>query len=60
MSLGNCHFATNKNTFYIREIAKGDFRLYNWRFKSAKVYTPIFSKLRPSSKKGRPNFFIPA
>jgi hypothetical protein len=28
MSLGNCHFATDKNTFYIREIAKGDFRLY--------------------------------
>jgi hypothetical protein len=21
MSLGNCHFATDKNTFYIREIA---------------------------------------
>jgi hypothetical protein len=38
MSLGNCHFATDKNTFYIQEIAKGDFRLYNRRFKSAKVY----------------------
>jgi hypothetical protein len=26
-------FATDKNTFYIREIAFGNFRLYNWRFK---------------------------
>lgn len=39
MRLGNCHFATDKNTFYIQEIAKGDFRLYNRRFKSAKVET---------------------
>jgi hypothetical protein len=39
MSLGNCHFATDKNTFYIREIAFGDFRLYSGRFKSEKVYT---------------------
>jgi hypothetical protein len=45
MSLGNCHFATDKNTFYIREIAFGDFRLYNRRFtpfriKDAQYATP--------------------
>jgi len=45
-------FATDKNTFYIQEIAKGDFRLYNRRFTPFRIEDATPSPLITAHKVG--------